>query len=92
MLEEETLEGWQDIQGFKDVISTSAPDPVVLKAKSLQVGLVTEHGRELTHGVVIQIVVVKEDLLEGRVVDEVAGDGLQAQIPDKVALQGESGE
>ena len=44
MLEEQTLEGWEGIQGLKDVIGTSAPNPVVLEAKGLQVCLVAEHG------------------------------------------------
>lgn len=62
VVEEQTLEPGQNIEGLKYAIGPSASDAIVLEADCLQVSLVAKHAGELEHRVVIQVVIIQEDL------------------------------
>ena len=66
------------------MVCTSAPNAIVLQAQRLQVHLVAEHGAELAHRVIVQVIIVQEDLLQTCVVDEGTGDGFEALISNQV--------
>ena len=90
MTQEETLESWQTPQGIENVIGATTSDPVVLETECLQVCLVAEHMREVSHSVVIQVIIVQEELLEACVVHEGGCNGLESLIADQVRLKCES--
>ena len=84
MTEEETFEARQGVQGFEDVVRTTAANSVVFEAQRLQKSLVTEHGTKLTHRIVVQVIIVQEDLLEAGVLDKGARDGFETRVTNQV--------
>ena len=58
------------------MIGAAATDPVVLESKRLQLNLVAEHRAELTHRIIVQVIIVKENLFESGVLDKGACDCL----------------
>lgn len=84
MAEEESLEARQNVQGLKDVVRSSAANTVILEAHRLQVSLISEHDTELTHRIVVQVIIVQEDLLQCCDLDEGARDGLETRIANQV--------
>ena len=77
MTEEETFEARQGVQGFEDVVCTTATNSVVFETQRLQLSLVTEHGTKLAHRIVVQVIIVQEDLLEACVLDKGSRDGFK---------------
>lgn len=84
MTEEETFEARQGVQGFEDVVRTTAANSVVFEAQRLQKSLVAEHGAKLAHRIVVQVIIVQEDLLEAGVLDKGARDGFETRVTNQV--------
>ena len=84
MTEEEAFEARQGVQGFKDVIRTTAANSVVFEAQCLQLCLVAEHGAKLAHRIIVQVIIVQEDLLEAGVLDKGARDGFETLVANQV--------
>ena len=84
MTEEEAFEARQGVQGFKDVIRTTAANSVVFETQRLQLCLVAEHGAKLAHRIIVQVIIVQEDLLEAGVLDKGARDSFETLVANQV--------
>ena len=63
MAEEKPLEVGQRLEDLENMVTAATPDAVVLETQSLQLMFVAEHVGKFSHGIIVEVVVVKEDLL-----------------------------
>ena len=63
MAEEKPLEVGQRLEDLENMVTAATPDTVVLETQSLQLMFVAEHVSKFSHGIIVEVVVVKEDLL-----------------------------
>ena len=84
MAEEEALESGQHLECIKDVVCASTADAIVLETKSLESWFVAEDSSELTHSVIIEVVVVQEDFDQGCVLGDCSRNSLKSQVANQI--------